>query len=136
LAERACQVTGYKEPMYVKILTAALNNLAWIRATSPQAEFRDSSEAVRLAERACAMTGYKIPLYVETLAAAYAEAGRFDEAVATVASERELALARGESALTEKSLKLVERYKLRQPFRDADQRDELRTENQGTEYPP
>jgi hypothetical protein len=131
LAERACQLTGYQEPRYVGTLAAVLDSLAWMRATSPRAEFRDGPEAVRLAERACQLTGYKEPRFDETLAAAYAETGRFDEAVAVLASTRELALARGENGLAERNLKFIELYKLRQPFRDADQRDELRTGNQG-----
>ena len=136
LAERACKLTDYKMSLYVETLAAALNNLAWIRATSPRAEFRDGAEAVRLAERACAMSSYKKPLYEETLAAAYAEAGRFDEAVATMARGRELALARGESELAERTLKLIEFYKLRQPFRDPDQRDEPPSGNQRAKPAP
>ncbi len=70
-----------------------LNNLAWIRAANAEARFRDGAEAVRLAERACQLTEYKQPMMVGTLAAAYAEAGRFDEAVATAQKARGLALA-------------------------------------------
>src|SRR5207248_4204334 len=78
----------------------ALNSLAWIRASHPQAEFRNGPEAVRLAERACGQTDYKQPVLVGTLAAAYAEASRFAEAtnaaqkaidLATAANEREVA---------------------------------------------
>jgi hypothetical protein len=136
LAARACELTGYKVPMYVGTLAAALDNLAWIRATSPQAKLRDGPEAVRLAEQACAMTGFKMPLYVGTLAAAYAEAGRFDEAVAKAAMAHEVASAKGESGLAERNPKLIELYKARQPFRDAEQRDQPRTANQGTEDTP
>ena len=61
----------------------ALNNLAWELATSPDAGDRDGALAVKLAERACELTHYQTAIFVGTLAAAYAEAGRFDEAVAT-----------------------------------------------------
>src|SRR5205085_8477977 len=37
----------------------ALNNLAWILATQPDASLRNGTEAVRLAERACELTAYK-----------------------------------------------------------------------------
>jgi hypothetical protein len=117
-------LTDYKEPLYVGTLATALNHLAGVRAASPQA---DLSEAVRLAERACQLTDYKVPQLVGTLAAAYAEAGRFDEAVTTAVRERELALARGDSGLAERTLKLIEFYKLRRPFRNAEPRDEPRT---------
>ena len=59
----------------------ALNDLAWLLATRPRAEERDGVRAVRFAERACELTQYKWTIMVGTLAAAYAEAGRFPEAV-------------------------------------------------------
>jgi tetratricopeptide (TPR) repeat protein len=58
-----------------------LNDLAWALATSPEAELRDGGTSLNLAERACALTGTNEPVCVDTLAAAYAELGRFDEAV-------------------------------------------------------
>jgi Flp pilus assembly protein TadD len=68
-----------------------LNNLAWLRATAPEARFRDGTEAVRLAEKACHLTDYQLTVYVGTLAAAYAEAGRFEDAVKT--AQKAVALA-------------------------------------------
>jgi len=59
----------------------SLNNLAWLLATDTDPELRDGAEAVRLAERACQLTDRKVPDFLDTLAAAYAEAGRFAEAV-------------------------------------------------------
>jgi tetratricopeptide (TPR) repeat protein len=95
-----------------------LNNLAWIRAAHPQAEFRDGAEAVRLAEKACRLTGYQEAVMVGTLAAAYAEAGRFEEAVATAQKARELALALGQEKLAEKNRELIQLYRARQPYRE------------------
>jgi len=59
------------------------SNLAWALATSPKAIYRNGSRAVKLAEFACKTTAYKSPPLLDTLAAAYAEAGRFDQAVLT-----------------------------------------------------
>jgi tetratricopeptide (TPR) repeat protein len=101
------------EPDYAE----ALNNLAWVRAANSQAEFRNGPEAVRLAERACKVTEFKEPVMVGTLAAAYAEAGRFEEAVATARQARELALAGGQKDLAEKNLKLIELFSARKPYR-------------------
>lgn len=70
------------------------NFLAWILATAASAEWRNGAEAVRLAERANALTDYADVNYLDTLAAAYAEAGRFDDAVRTARQ----ALARVEPA--------------------------------------
>ena len=99
-------------------LPEALNNLAWIRAAHPEPEFRNGPEAVRLAERACKVTEFKEPVMVGTLAAAYAEAGRFDEAVATAKKARELALAAGQQGLADKDQKLIELFSARQPYRE------------------
>jgi protein O-mannosyl-transferase len=70
----------------------ALNNVAWIRATHEEAAHRDGAAAVRLAERAREASPQPEAVIYSTLAAAYAEAGRFPEAVA--AGERAIALAR------------------------------------------
>jgi len=59
----------------------ALNDLAWLLAAWPDEAVRDGPRAVRLAERAAELTGRKKPMILDTLAAAYAEVGRFDEAV-------------------------------------------------------
>jgi len=68
-----------------------LNNIAWIRAACPDANYRKGPEAIRLATRACELVGYGKPLFIGTLAAAQAEAGDFQSAIAT--AERAAALA-------------------------------------------
>ena len=73
----------------------ALNNLAWLLATAPDSRWRNGKEAVRLAERACQLTQYKEAFPLKTLATAYAEAGRFDDAVVTVQKARMVALGAG-----------------------------------------
>jgi tetratricopeptide (TPR) repeat protein len=62
----------------------ALDGLAWILCTDVNPDFRNGTEAVKMAERACALTASKDAEKLKTLAAAYAEAGRFEEAVNTV----------------------------------------------------
>jgi tetratricopeptide (TPR) repeat protein len=59
------------------------NNLAWLLATFPQASLRNGHEAVEVARQANELTGGENPVILRTLAAAYAEAGRFPEAVET-----------------------------------------------------
>jgi tetratricopeptide (TPR) repeat protein len=59
----------------------SLNNLAYVLATCPDANFRNGGEAVRLSEHACHLTDFKRALFVKTLSAAYAEQGRIAEAV-------------------------------------------------------
>jgi hypothetical protein len=71
-----------------------------------------------LAERACELTQYKTPILVGTLAAAYAEAGRFDDAVAAGERARKLALEVGQQALAEKNTRLIELYRAKRPCRE------------------
>ncbi len=58
-----------------------MNALAWLLATSPEASQRKGAEAVALAEKLCTATKYSDHTCLDTLAAAYAEAGRFEDAV-------------------------------------------------------
>ncbi len=60
-----------------------LNETAWMLATNPNASIRDGAEAVELAQRAVQLSEGREPAVFGTLAAAYAEAGRFAEAVQT-----------------------------------------------------
>ena len=69
----------------------ALNNLAWLLATDPDPQLRNGRRAVELAERAVALSESKFPVMIGTLAAAYAEAGRFADAIA--AAEKAVAVA-------------------------------------------
>lgn len=59
----------------------ALNLRAWALATCPDAEYRDADKAIDAATRACEATQWKAAGYIDTLAAAYAEAGKWEEAV-------------------------------------------------------
>jgi tetratricopeptide (TPR) repeat protein len=95
-----------------------LNNLAWMLAASPDAGRRNGTEAVRLAERACELTHYGEPLFVGTLAAAYAEAGRFPEAVATAEKAEQLATSAGLKKVAEKNQQLLELYRAGKPYHE------------------
>jgi len=95
-----------------------LNNLAWVLATDTQTDLRDGPEAVRLATRACELTHYEMPLLIGTLAAAYAEAGRFDEAVAAAQKAHDLAMASGKTGIAAKNLELLKLYNSHIPFHE------------------
>ena len=58
-----------------------LNELAWFLATCPQKDLRDGPRAVILAERGAIAGQVPEPGIYDTLAAAYAESGRFEDAV-------------------------------------------------------
>jgi tetratricopeptide (TPR) repeat protein len=96
----------------------ALNNLAWILAANPDAQVRNGREAIDLAERACKLTEYKQPVMVGTLAAAYAEAGRFAEAVTTAEKAKTLAEQANQMELAARNRTLLQLYRSGQPARD------------------
>ena len=96
----------------------ALAGLAWILATSPDSRVRNGGEAVQLAEHASSLTGGKDAESLDRLAAAYAEVGRFSDAIQ--AGEKALALANASKksdsvATLEKHL---EAYRASKPWRD------------------
>ncbi len=77
----------------------ALNNLAWVLATAPQSSLRDGPKAVELALQANRLTGAADPDILGTLATAYAESGRFPEAVTTIQRAIQLAEKQSDSNL-------------------------------------
>ena len=96
----------------------AMSNLAWVFATSPDDSLRDGAKAVQLAEQAMRISGGRIPIIFRTLAAAYAENGRFSEAIQTAQRGIELANSRGNSGLATELQSNIVLYQERQPLRD------------------
>jgi hypothetical protein len=96
----------------------ALNNRAWSFATSEEAGLRNGTLAVQLAERACELTHYNESIYIGTLAAAYAEAGRFDDAISTAQKACALASESGQQELLKRNQELLELYRAHQPYRE------------------
>jgi tetratricopeptide (TPR) repeat protein len=94
----------------------ALNNVAWIRATHAQASHRNGTEAVRLAERARDRSPEPEAVIYSTLAAAYAEAGRFPEAVATCERAIRLARSGGDEGAAKRFTEQLARYRAGKPF--------------------
>jgi tetratricopeptide (TPR) repeat protein len=97
----------------------ALDGLARIKAASPQPEFRDGAEAIRLAERACATGERKVPEFESTLAMAYAEAGRFEDASANAQRARDMAAAASNESVVQLCAKMLALFASHQPYRDA-----------------
>jgi tetratricopeptide (TPR) repeat protein len=93
-----------------------LNNLAWLLATCPDGRIRNGVQAVTYAQRACQLTQYSVAPLAGTLAAAYAEAGRYDEAIAMEEKACDLAAKAGDEDLLRKSKELLALYKTHQPF--------------------
>ena len=75
------------------------SNLAWVLATSSDASVRDGAKAVELARQAVSLSGGREPLFFRTLAAAYAETGRFPDAIAVVQQAVAIARMQGQTGL-------------------------------------
>jgi protein O-mannosyl-transferase len=95
----------------------ALNNLAWLLATSPDATLRNGAEAVHLAARAVKLTRTNDSEILETLAAAHAEAGQFPEAVSVGRQALELAISAGQTNQLTAVSNRLELYQKRLPYR-------------------
>ncbi len=87
-------------------------------ATRPDPKPRDGQQALELAERACRLTESKQAYMVGTLGAAYAEAGRFAEAVAAAEKAKVLAEQANDQEVAAMNLKLLSLYRSGQPYRD------------------
>jgi tetratricopeptide (TPR) repeat protein len=109
-------VTHYREALRIKPdYYPALNNLAWVLATCPDASFRDGDRAVELAKRAAEMAGLEDAALLDTLAAAHAEAGQFREAVRWQQKAVELAPQQQKNSLRQR----LELYNSGKPFHNA-----------------
>jgi tetratricopeptide (TPR) repeat protein len=98
--------------------TAALNNLAWVLATWPDPAGRDGAKAVEWAEKGDALTQKRSAVHAATLAAAYAEVGRFADAIKTAERAMQLATDAGDNQRAEFISVQLELYHANTPLRD------------------
>jgi tetratricopeptide (TPR) repeat protein len=98
---------------------AAMNALAYIEATHPDAKLRNGKEAVELAEKVASLMKDDQPTVLDTLAAAYAESGRFKEAVATARKAQHVAEKTGNRTLIDGISERARAFEAGKPFRDA-----------------
>ena len=96
----------------------ALNNLAWLLATQPDARLRNGPEAVRLASHAVQLTRTNNPGTLDTLAAAYAEAGHYPAAAEAAQKAMNLAEAAGQKELAAVIRVRWQSYQAGKPFRE------------------
>jgi protein O-mannosyl-transferase len=101
-------------------LPNALQRCAWIEATDARADLRNGTNAVTMATRACALSKdypRRRSSMLITLAAAYAEAGRFDDAVNTAEEARALADKLGQKGLEARAASLKAIFAQGKPYR-------------------
>lgn len=106
-----------------------LNNLAWVLATCPKPEVRNGPRAVELAQQAERLGGARNPAVLGTLAAAYAEAGRFPEALRAARHALELATTQTNSAQADMLRANIALFLAGSPFHDVAQTNASRNLN-------
>jgi len=94
------------------------NNVAWVLATASDSSIRDGARAVGFAQEAVQLSGGREPRFLRTLAAAYAESGRFSEAIAVAQQAAVMATMQGKTDVANRLKKDLVLYRERQPMRD------------------
>ena len=111
-------ILHYKKALHFNPnMAQALYNLSWILASCEDERFRNGEGTVRLAEKLCKITRYNQPLALDALAAAYAETGKFDEAVTIAKKALELALKQGPKELVLELKKRLQLYQKGRSYR-------------------
>jgi len=93
------------------------DRLAWLLATVPEDGLRDGAFAVALAERVNQQTGGQYPEPLLTLSAAYAEVGRFDDALRTAQQAVALAQEQQQAGFAAEIQEALELYAAGKPYR-------------------
>ena len=93
------------------------NNLAWTLATSSDDSIRDGAKAVGFAEQAVVLSGVREPQFLRTLGAAYAESGRFTEAIGAARQAAAIANMQGKRGLATSLEKDLVLYRANLPLR-------------------
>ncbi|MGO9862693.1 MAG: tetratricopeptide repeat protein [Terriglobales bacterium] len=97
---------------------SVLNLAASLLATCPDASIRNGPKAIALAQRALQLTAGRDAAILDTLSAAYAEAGRFPEAIETEQHAVALATQQGKLPLADTLRAHLARYKSSMPLRE------------------
>ena len=96
-----------------------LNHLSWLLASHEDEKYRNGKEALDLAKEFCKITKNSQPLALDALAAAYAETGRFNEAVFSVRRALKLTLKFGPNELILGLKKRLRLYQDKRPYRQS-----------------
>ena len=95
-----------------------LAGIAWRLATSPNPSLRNGTKAIELARQTDQLARSSDPMMAATLAAAYAEAGQFNQAVATARRALQLATRQDNAAMVATIQAQLNCYEAGSPFRD------------------
>ena len=105
-------IERYRQGLWrVEPEAATLNRIAWVLATCPIVELRDCEHAIEIAQHLCEITEHAHPVALDTLAAAYAECGRWADAVAWGRRAIATALAQGDTSMADSFRPRLKIYK-------------------------
>jgi protein O-mannosyl-transferase len=96
----------------------ALNNLAWLLATSSNASLRNGNRAIQLARQADQVSQGNDALVLRTLSAAYADTGQFGKAIETARAAMAVARAHDDKSLAGTLEQEIALYELGLPYRE------------------
>ena len=96
-----------------------LANLAWVLATAPEDATRNGVQAIYLAQRANQLAKGQDPYALRSLAAAFAENGRFAEAISAAGAALRLARSTGDQSLADLLQNQLALHQSNSPIREA-----------------
>jgi TPR repeat protein len=111
------RATQLREQALPRVSIGERNEFAWELSVSPEAELRNGAFAVEIAEGVVA--DWPTPIYIDTLAAAYAESGRFDDAVHAQQRAVDALPVDVPAAMRDSYNERVELYRSGRPYREA-----------------
>src|SRR6478609_1420675 len=94
------------------------NNVDWVLATASDSSIRDGARAVGFAQEAVQLSGGREPRFLRTLAAAYAENGRFSEAIAVAQQAAVIATMQGKPDMAKRLEKDLVLFRGNLPLRE------------------
>jgi tetratricopeptide (TPR) repeat protein len=117
-------LTDYEKAIAIEPdLLEACNGLSWVLATAPASGIRNGVMAVEYGEKALSLAGQSASfIHMDTLAAAYAEAGRFADAIVMQSKAISLIPKDYEAAESAQFKARLQSYKEHKPWREQPQR--------------
>jgi tetratricopeptide (TPR) repeat protein len=114
----AAAIANYQKAVELQPqFTSAELSLAWMLATWPEPGIRDGARALALAQKACQSSPGQDPQALRVLAAAYAETGRFADALAAAKQALALAETQSNARLSQSLPNEIELYQTGHPCR-------------------